>query len=118
MTESKTSTAKTTAKKAEAKATPFPTTAFDTAAFEAASEILRELTRTNYEESVETARAIMTSGNVKSAMELQSDYVRSAMKRNMDAARELNELTVSAMKDAMAPYTEKFNETIEKMKAA
>ena len=40
------------------------------------------------------------------------------MKRNMDAARELNELTVSAVKDVMAPYTEKFNETIEKMKAA
>ena len=119
MTESKTSTAKTTAKKADTKTAAFPSTpAFDTAAFEAASDILRELTRTNYEESVETARAIMTSGNMKSAMELQSDYMRSAMKRNMDAARELNELTVSAMKDAMAPYTEKFTETMEKMKAA
>jgi len=118
MTESKT-TAKTTAKKAEAKTAAFPSTpAFDTAAFEAASDILRELTRTNYEESVETARAIMTSGNLKTAMDLQSDYIRAAMKRNMDAARELNELTVSAVKDVMAPYTEKFNETIEKMKAA
>ena len=119
MTESKTSTAKTTAKKAEAKTSAFPSTpAFDTAAFEAASEILRELTRTNYEESVETARAIMTSGNVKSAMELQTDFVRTAMKRNMDAARELNELTVSAMKDAMAPYTENFTEAMDNMKAA
>lgn len=119
MTESKTSTAKSTAKKAEAKTATFPSTpAIDTAAFEAASDILRELTRTNYEESVETARAIMTSGNVKSAMDLQTEFVRTAMKRNMDAARELNELTVSAMKNAMAPYTEKFTETMEKMKAA
>jgi phasin family protein len=86
--------------------------------FETASGIIVTLTRTNFEEGVQTARAVLTSGSLKSAVELQNDYVRAALKRNIDAVRELNELTVSTVRETVAPYATKFTETFEKFRAA
>lgn len=120
----KTTKAKPRAKKATAKTTTAkaaPKTAPKTdpkAAFEAASGIMVTLARTNFEEGVETARAVLKSGSIKSAVELQNEYVRSTLKRNIDAARELNELTVSTVREAVGPYTTKFTEAFEKLRAA
>jgi phasin family protein len=86
--------------------------------FEAASGIIVTLTRTNFEEGVEAARAVLKSGNIKSAVELQNEYVRATLKRNIDAARELNELTVSSVREAVGPYATKFTESFEKFRAA
>ncbi|MBO6667145.1 phasin family protein [Parvibaculum sp.] len=107
----KKATAKTTAAKAAPKADPKN-------AFETASGIMVTLARTNFEEGVETARAVMKSGSIKSAVELQNEYVRSTLKRNIDAARELNELTVSTVREAVAPYATKFTEAFDKLRAA
>ena len=107
----KKATAKTTTAKAAPKADPKN-------AIETASGIMVTLARTNFEEGVETARAVMKSGSLKSAVELQNEYVRSTLKRNIDAARELNELTVSTVREAVGPYTTKFTEAFEKMRAA
>ncbi len=107
----KKATAKTTTAKAAPKADPKN-------AIETASGIMVTLARTNFEEGVETARAVMKSGSLKSAVELQNEYVRSTLKRNIDAARELNELTVSTVREAVGPYTTKFTEGFEKMRAA
>ena len=111
----KKATAKTTAAKAAPKTAPKadPKTALETA-----SGIMVTLARTNFEEGVETARAVMKSGSIKSAVELQNEYVRSTLKRNIDAARELNELTVSTVREAVGPYATKFTEAFEKLRAA
>ncbi|MDO8289744.1 MAG: phasin family protein [Parvibaculum sp.] len=85
---------------------------------ELAQGIITELTRTNFEETVETAKAVLKSGDIRAAVELQGEFVRAALKRNIDAAREINELAVSAVKDATAPYTAKFTEAFEKLRAA
>lgn len=87
-------------------------------AIQLCQSILTDLARTNLEETIETAKAVIKSGDVRAAVELQNDFLRSAFKRNMDAARELNEITVTAYKEAMAPYTSKFTEAFEKMVAA
>lgn len=104
-------TAKTTAAKAAAKIDAKNP-------LETASGIIVGLARTNFEESVETARAVMKSGSLKTAVELQNEYVRSALKRNIDAARELNELTVSTVREAVNPVAAKFTEAFEKLRAA
>ncbi|PKQ08889.1 MAG: hypothetical protein CVT73_05420 [Alphaproteobacteria bacterium HGW-Alphaproteobacteria-12] len=120
----KTTKAKPRAKKATAKTTAAnaaPKTAAKadaTNAIEAASGIIVSLARTNFEEGVETARAVLKSGSLKSAAEIQNEYVRSMLKRNIDAARELNELTVSSVRDAVGPYASKFTEAFEKIRAA
>lgn len=100
------------------KASPKSTPAADKNPIETASTIMTDLARTNYESSVETAKAVMASTDLKSAFELQNELFRTTLKRNMDAAREINELTVSAMKNAMGPMTEKFTEAFDKMKVA
>ena len=116
----KTTKAKPRAKKATAKTTTAKAapTAEPKNAIETASGSMVTLARTNFEEGVETARAVMKSGSLKSAVELQNEYVRSTLKRNIDAARELNELTVSTVREAVGPYTTKFTEAFEKMRAA
>ena len=95
------------------KASPKSTPAADKNPIETASTIMTDLARTNYESSVETAKAVMASTDLKSAFELQNELFRTT-----DAAREINELTVSAMKNAMGPMTEKFTEAFDKMKVA
>ena len=117
--------AKTTKAKPRAKKATAKTTAAKTAPktdpknpIETASGIIVSLARTNFEEGVETARAVMKSGSIKSAVELQNEYVRSTLKRNIDAARELNELTVSTVREAVGPYTAKFTEAFDKLRAA
>ncbi|MCF8470765.1 MAG: phasin family protein [Parvibaculum sp.] len=111
----KKATAKTTAAKAAPK---MAAKADPTNAIETASGIIASLARTNFEEGVETARAVLKSGSLKSAAEIQNEYVRSTLKRNFDAARELNELTVSSVRDAVGPYASKFTEAFEKLRAA
>ncbi|MGB5092692.1 MAG: phasin family protein [Parvibaculum sp.] len=100
------------------KKAPKATAPADKNPLETASSIMTDLARTNFEESVETVKAVMASKDLKSAFELQNELFRATLKRNMDAAREINELTVSAMKEAMGPLTEKFTEAFDKMKAA
>ncbi|MDR3497768.1 MAG: phasin family protein [Parvibaculum sp.] len=85
---------------------------------ELAQGIITELARTNFEETVETAKAVLKSGNIRTAVELQNEFVRAAFKRNLDAAREINELAVSAVREAVSPYAEKFTDAFEKLRAA
>jgi phasin family protein len=86
--------------------------------FELAQGIITELTRTNFEETVETAKAVMKSGDIRAAVELQNEFLRASLKRNIDAAREINEIAVTAVREASAPYTAKFTEAFEKLRAA
>lgn len=107
----KTAKAKPAAKKAKA-AAPKKTPV------EVAQGIITELARTNFEETVETAKAVLKSGNIRSAVELQNEFIRASFKRNLDAAREINELAVSAVREAVGPYAEKFTDAFEKLRAA
>lgn len=113
---------KTTAKPRAAKAAPKAAKAAPKAnaknPIEVASGIIVTLARTNFEESVETARAALKSGSIKTAVELQNELVRATIKRNIDAARELNELTVTTVREAVNPYATKFTEAFEKLRAA
>ena len=85
---------------------------------EIASGIITDLTRTNFEETVETAKAVLKSGDIRAAVELQNEFLRAAFKRNLDAAREINEIAVSAVREAVGPYAEKFTDAFEKLRAA
>jgi phasin family protein len=102
--------AKKSAPKAAAKKVKTP--------IELAQGIITELTRTNFEETVETAKAVMKSGDIRAAIELQNEFIRAAVKRNIDAAREINEIAVSAVREATAPYAAKFTDAFEKLRAA
>lgn len=116
----KTTKAKPRAAKAKAAAAPkaTKTAAAKKSPIELASGIITDLTRTNFEETVETAKAVMKSGDVRAAVELQNELLRAVFKRNLEAAREINEIAVSAVREAVGPYAEKFTDAIERMRAA
>lgn len=85
---------------------------------EQASGLIAELTRTNFEETVETARAVLQAKDVRSAFELQNDYVRASFKRNFEAARELNDIASKAVREAVTPVTERVTDAVERLRAA
>jgi phasin family protein len=85
---------------------------------EQAQGIITVLARTNYEETVETAKAVFKSGDFRTAVELQSELVRATVKRNINAAREINEIAVTVVRDTTAPYAARFTEAFEKLRAA
>jgi len=87
-------------------------------ALETTQSIITELTRTNFEETVEVTKAVLKSGGIRPALELQNEFIRASLKRNLDAAREINEIAVTAVRDAAAPYALKVTEAFEKLRAA
>lgn len=84
--------------------------------FETASAILADLARTNYEEVLETTRAVAKTKSPRDAFELQNELIRETFKRNLEAAKELNELSLAAAREAFAPYTAKVTEFFDKIK--
>lgn len=86
--------------------------------FERASTIVTDLTRANFEEGMDTAREMMKANDLKKVMELQNELFRDTFKRNMEAARDLNELTLSSFKEVSQPYAERMTEMFTKFKAA
>lgn len=117
--------AKKTTKSTKAKAKPAARKAAPKAAakkvqspIELTQGIITELARTNFEETVETAKAVFKAGDIRAAVELQNEFLRAALKRNIDAARELNEIAVTAVREAAAPYATRFTDAFEKLRAA
>jgi len=117
---SRKTTAKTGARKPKAaKATKTSKTAKAVKnPFEQASGLIVELTRTNFDETVDTARAVLTAKDLRLAVELQNDFVRAAVKRNVEAARELNGLAVNLVRETVTPYTDRVTSAFEKLRAA
>ena len=85
---------------------------------EAVAGIILELTRTNLDETVEAARAVLKAKDVRSAFEIQNDFVRQSFKRNVEGARELNDLATSALRQAVNPYAQRVTEAFENIRAA
>mgnify|MGYP001315925494 CR=1 FL=1 len=87
-------------------------------AFEQFSSLITDLARTNFEETVETARAVFGAKDVNAAVEIQNDYMRSALTRNLEAARDLNALATNAVRETAEPYAARMTEAFDKIRAA
>ncbi|MDE1173840.1 MAG: phasin family protein [Parvibaculaceae bacterium] len=115
MTETTAEKVKSTAKAASAAAAAKTVEAKNH--FETASAILADLARTNYEEALETTRAVAKTKSPRDAFELQNELIRETFKRNVEAAKELNEISLAAARETFAPFTAKVTEFFDKMKA-
>lgn len=105
--------AKPAAKKAAPKASKAKASkskAEQTKQVEVIAKILTELARTNFEETVEAARAVVKSGSLKKAIELQGKLVRATLKRNVAATREINKIAGDSVRHIAAPITERISE--------
>lgn len=100
--------AKPAAKKSAPKASKAK--AEQTRQVEVIARILTELARTNFEETVEAARAVVKSGSLKKAIELQGKLVRATLQRNVAATREINKIAGDSVRHIAAPITERISD--------
>lgn len=79
---------------------------------EVIAKILTELARTNFEETVEAARALVKSGSIKKALELQGQLVRATLKRNVEATREINKIAGDSVRHIATPLTDRIGDAL------
>ncbi|MGD9539163.1 MAG: phasin family protein [Alphaproteobacteria bacterium] len=77
-----------------------------------------DFAKSTVEQSVETARAVMSTKNVKDALELQSGFARAAFDRYVDEANKISELSVKTATDALAPIQKRVDEVVAKYSRA
>lgn len=77
-----------------------------------------DFAKATVEQSVETARAVMTTKNVKDAIELQSNFARSTFDRYVHEASKLSELGVKTTTDAFAPIQKRVDDVVAKYNRA
>lgn len=77
-----------------------------------------DFAKSTVEQSVETARAVMSTKNVKDAFELQSSFARAAFDRYVDEANKISELSVKTATDALAPLQKRVDEVVAKYSRA
>ncbi|MGB5093212.1 MAG: phasin family protein [Parvibaculum sp.] len=107
-----TKASKPAARPAAETAAPKPAKAEQTRQVEVIARILTELARTNFEETVEAARAVVRSGSLKKAIELQGKLVRATLKRNVAATREINKIAGDSLRHIAAPITERIGDAL------
>lgn len=77
-----------------------------------------EFAKATVQQSVETARAVMGTKNVKEAFELQSNFARSTFDRYVSEANKVSELGVRATTEALAPIQKRVDAVVAKYNSA
>jgi phasin family protein len=77
-----------------------------------------DFTKATVEQSVQTARAVMSTKNVKDALELQSNFARSTFDRYVTEANKISEIGVKATNDALAPIQKRVDDVVAKYNRA
>ncbi len=77
-----------------------------------------DFAKATVEQSVETARAVMNTRNVKDAIELQSNFARSTFDRYVSEANKISELGVKTSTEAFAPIQKRVDEVVSKYNRA
>jgi phasin family protein len=77
-----------------------------------------EFARTTLEQGVEATRAVISSKNVKDALEVQTNFARAAFDRYLNEAGKISELGVKTTTDAFAPIQKRVDEVVAKYNRA
>lgn len=77
-----------------------------------------DFAKATVEQSVETARAVLSTKSVKDAIELQSNFARSTFDRYVSEANKISEIGVKTTTDALAPIQKRVDEVVAKYSRA
>lgn len=81
--------------------------------FEKAASTQVGFAKEQFEEGVATAKAAAASKSVQEALELQNEFVRSAVEKNLGYATKLADHWTSVAKEATDPLTKRYGEFVE-----
>src|SRR3990167_1746782 len=81
--------------------------------FEKAASTQASFVKEQFEEGVATAKAAATSKSLQEALELQNEFVRTAVEKNLGQASKLAEHWTGVAKEASDPLTKRYGEFVE-----
>ncbi|MEZ5895835.1 MAG: phasin family protein [Parvularculaceae bacterium] len=81
--------------------------------FETAATTQASFAKESLEDGVAAAKAVAGTKSVQEVMELQSDYLRSAVEKNVSHATKLAEIWSGVAKDAADPISKRYSEFVE-----
>ncbi|WP_375206268.1 phasin family protein [Hyphococcus sp.] len=70
-----------------------------------------------FEETVATAKAASAAKTLQEAIELNSDFMKSSVEKNLGQINKVADIWTSTTKDAVEPLTERYSALVEKIQA-
>ncbi len=70
-----------------------------------------------FEDGVASAKAVSGTKNVQEAMELNSDFLRGAVEKNLGQFNKVADICMETSKDAAEPLTARYGELVEKIQS-
>ncbi len=81
--------------------------------FETAATTQASFAKESFEDTVAAAKAVAGTKSVQEVMELQSEYLRGVMEKNVSHATTLAEIWSGVAKDAADPISKRYSEFVE-----
>lgn len=72
-------------------------------------------TKSQVEDTVSAAKAMMGAKTLQEAYDLQNDYMKSSMDAVMQQSTKLGEMSTKLTKESFEPLSERFQQTVDKM---
>jgi phasin family protein len=82
--------------------------------FETAAATQTSFAKEAYEDGVSAVKAASTTKSIQEALEIQTEYVRSAMEKNLSFATKLADIWSGVAKEASDPISKHYAELVEK----
>ncbi len=73
--------------------------------------------KASFEETVANAKAASSSKSVQEAIDLNSDFVRKSVEKNLAQVTKVADICVETAKDSFEPLTVRYGELVEKIQA-
>lgn len=73
--------------------------------------------RTAYEDGLAAVKATASSKSLQEAVEVQTDFLRSAVEKNLGQLSKMADLWLEASNEAAKPLTDRYGEFVEKVQA-
>jgi len=74
-------------------------------------------TKAAFEDGVANAKAAATSGSIQEAFDLNSEFMRASVEKNLNQFNKVAEICVETSKGTAAPLSERYGELVEKIQA-
>ena len=76
-----------------------------------------EFVKSAYERAVSASKAVTGAKSAQEAFDIQSDFAREAVEKNLSQANKVADLWIDATKETVAPLTERYSELVEKIQS-
>ena len=88
-----------------------------TKGFEKLASEQTNFVKTAFEDTVANAKAVASAKSPQEALDLNSEFARTAVENNLGQVNKAADLWIETTKETVAPLTERYSEMVEKIQA-